>query len=63
MDADNSNEITLKEFKAFQSELQRWGIHLFNVAEEFSTIDFSGDGKVSFEEFAEYCIKKSFITL
>ncbi len=59
LDTDNTDSLTLQEFRACKSKFQEWGFEIRNVEEEFQKLDFDGSGTVIFDEFADYCIKKS----
>ncbi len=62
MDNNHDDKVTVKEFQESLPSLKKWGVHIFSVTEEFKNIDFQGDGFVTFDEFSDYCIKKSLFT-
>ena len=58
IDKSNDDRISLAEFKYTQPEIEKW-VGKIDPEEEFCKIDTNGLGKVLFEEFIEWAIKKN----
>ena len=39
--------------------MQKWGVSIVNPEAEFKKIDINNGGFILFDEFADYCIKRS----
>ena len=39
--------------------MQKWGVSIVNPEAEFKKIDTNNGGFILFDEFADYCIKRS----
>jgi len=46
LDTDNSDYLTLQEFRAFKSKFYEWGFEFRNIEDEFQKMDFDGSGTV-----------------
>ena len=59
MDSNKDNRVEIKEFKASVPIMQKWGVSIVNPEAEFKKIDTNNGGFILFDEFADYCIKRS----
>lgn len=59
LDANNDQRLEFTEFKKGLSILSKWGIDIRNPEMEFRKIDVNNGGYILFDEFTDYCIRKS----
>ena len=55
-DTSGDHRISLDEFKASISKIERWVGKIRNVEEEFKKIDTNGGGIILFDEFCDWAI-------
>ena len=63
MDVNKDNKISYDEFVANTKMLAAWGFKFVNSRKEFTNMDTKGQGYLLFNDFADYCIKKSMSTI
>ena len=59
LDANNDQRLEFTEFKKGLTVLSKWGIDIRNPEMEFRKIDTNNGGYVLFDEFVDFCIRKS----
>lgn len=59
LDSNNDQRLEFTEFKKGLSVLSKWGIDIRNPEMEFRKIDTNNGGFVLFDEFVDFCIRKS----
>ena len=59
IDTSDDNCLSIEEFKKALPTMKKWGLEITDPDAEFADMDENGGGKVLFDEFSEYCIKKS----
>ena len=59
IDTSDDNCLSIEEFKKVLPTMKKWGLEITDPNAEFAAMDENGGGKVLFDEFSEYCIKKS----
>jgi Ca2+-binding EF-hand superfamily protein len=60
IDKSHDRRVSLNEFIFSKPTMERFGLKIDNMEEEFKKIDINGGGFILFDEFADYCIKHSF---
>lgn len=58
IDADKDRRLSIEEFKKASETLKKWGIKTDNLDEQWAECDADGKGKVLFDEFCNWAIKK-----
>eukprot|EP00494_Astrolonche_serrata_P000623 UN00627 len=58
IDTTQDHSISLEEFKKSILLLKEWGVEIDNAKESYKEIDESQGGKVLFDEFASWALKK-----
>jgi len=58
VDANSDNRISLKEFKAAQSNIEKW-VGKIDADKAFKAIDTNHGGFILFDEFCKWAIKKN----
>lgn len=59
MDENKDQKVVYDEFVKSTKMLAAWGFKFVNSREEFKAMDAKRQGYLSFDDFADYCIKKS----
>ena len=63
MDLNKDSKVSYEEFVQNTKMLAAWGFKFVNSRVEFSNMDAKGQGFLLFQDFADYCIKKSMSTM
>ena len=58
VDTDDDRRIDFNEFEKAQATMKQWGINITNIEVTWKEVDKNGGGKVLFDEFANWAIKK-----
>jgi hypothetical protein len=59
IDTDGDRRITFEEFSQAAPSIKKWGINMSDIKRQWSECDADGFGKVLFDEFCNWAIKKS----
>ena len=59
IDTDDDRRIGMDEFAQGVEQMSKWGIDMSDPAAQWAECDSNGGGKILFDEFCEWAIKKS----